>query len=98
MLACPLFLKLKTIAALVNYSGAPSARVAPYLRKLVIHLSEKFGNRVTVSPYVRKDPEGKRGDSGVSLSGGGEEEYVIAEVPALPVYVRIVWPPSLILS
>ena len=26
----------------------------------------------------------------------GGEEYVMAEVPALPVYVRIVWPPSLI--
>ena len=70
MLACPLFLNLKTIAALVNYSGAPSARVAPYLRKLVIHLSEKFGNRVTVSPYVRTDREGKWRDSGVSPSGG----------------------------
>lgn len=66
-----LHLNLKTIAALVNYSGAPSARVAPYLGKLVIRLSEKFGNRVTVRPYVRTDSEGKWRDSGVSPSGGG---------------------------
>ena len=68
MLACPLFLNLKTIAALVNYSGAPRARLAPYLR-LVIHPSEKFGNRVTVQTL--KESEGSQESARRGGGGGG---------------------------
>jgi len=67
VLACPLLLNLKTIAALVNYSGAPRARLAPYLR-LVIHPSEKFGNRVTVQTL--KESEGSQ-ESARRGGGGG---------------------------